>query len=490
MSSLKMTFSLTSLIFLIALGLVVAPMSVMAHSVADIGTLASHGHPTDAIPADSNASPPTTLVSEHGEHPSVVSITAVATTPATADNVKKVGDTTYIALDSDTETANIPDTVDLIVEFDQAVNGGTTALATATAIVAGDVLDSTGFEFVVVDEDEFTDGNAFGSNADQITFGTSTRFSSGTPVVVDNKKFVIPLTFGADLIPTATEPQRELIFRIRAKADAAKGLRKAYANNTKLHDGAPSASSKPYSFTLVNALPSDPDTTAPTATITAGTLQADGTVDFTIEFSEPVTGFGLSDITVVNGDKTDFEDETSSKYILTVTPEADKKVTVKISAGAVKDAADNTNAATDASYTPTGYVPTITVTAAAGTGDDDDKVIFTLNFSDVPAAFSVASLNVTGANALKVKDLMKASTADAGYAATYTLQTTPKKDAKKVTLSIGAGTLQTDDTPPLFFEGVSVEHEITSDEPQPASSENTLTGLSVAAESFIVIVRD
>ena len=45
MSSLKMTFSLTSLIFLIALGLVFVPTSVMAHdAVPDVaGTAATLG---------------------------------------------------------------------------------------------------------------------------------------------------------------------------------------------------------------------------------------------------------------------------------------------------------------------------------------------------------------------------------------------------------------------------------------------------------------
>ena len=91
--------------------------------------------------------------------------------------------------------------------------------------------------------------------------------------------------------------------------------------------------------------------------------------------------------------------------------------------------------------TPDGYVAIVTISAADGTGDDEGKVIFTLNFSEEPNAFSIASLSVTGAAAPGVTDLKEADEADEDSAATYTLTVTPAADATEVKVSIAAGVL-------------------------------------------------
>ena len=461
----RLTFSLTSLIFLIALGLVFAPMSVMAHSTADLGTLASHSHPTDAIPADANASPPTTGVSEHGEHPTVVSITAVAVA-TTADNVKKMGDITYIALDSDAETTNPPNTVNLIVEFDREVNAGTSALSSSTAIVAAEVLESSGFEFVVVDEDGFTDGNAFGTGNDQIEFGTSTRYSSGDPVTVSNKKFVVPLTFGTDLIPTATKPQTKLVFRIRAKADAAKSIRKTYDGETKLYSGAPSSSSDAYSFTLVSKLPTDPVTpTPPTVEITPPTKQAtNGDLVFTFAFSKELgnasNDLQAGDIDVTGGTVASVVQDTTDtkKYKVTVTPtDTPPQVSLSLRAESVADPAGNFIDLTGANDGKSAYdkvFPTVlghtsdvaTVTPTGGS-DDHTYLEFTFTFSEpinkskmtVDAVDQGASHNARF-NRSYFFDASDTS-GDATNSYTITVRVEDPKKATTIALKIGTGSV-------------------------------------------------
>ena len=490
----RLTFSLASLIFLIALGLVFVPTSVMAHSTADIGTLASHGHPTDAIPANPNADPPTTLVDAHGEHPSVVSITAVAVA-TTANNVKKVGNTTYIALDSDTETTNPPDTVNLIVEFDRMVNGGAGATASSTAIVAADVLDSAGFEFVVQDENDFTDGNAFGSNNDQILFGTSTRFSSGTPAVVDNKKFVIPLTFGSDLIPTATKPQRELVFRIRAKADAAKSLRKAYAPNTQLHDGAPSASSSAYSFTLVSELPEEavaPDDHPPTVAITsaAGTGADAGKVIFTLDFDEPLASEGLGaltvdDITITGGTATEADlsgPTTGDVYKLKVTPTTPgTSVTISLNANSITDVHNNIlvpGASTTATYDDT--PPTVTITAPSAP-DSDGNLTFTFKFSEKIDPKTI-TLDRSGSDNVRLgvnSDPMLVSTDTT--MTTYTILVEPKDPKVDTTVLLLKGSVKD-----LAGNGLAADAERTYVVPGPPTKETIKPTVAIAANPTVL----
>lgn len=92
-----------------------------------------------------------------------------------------------------------------------------------------------------------------------------------------------------------------------------------------------------------------PDTTAPTVNITdnvSGT--ASGDVTFTFTFSEVVTGFEASDVTVTNGTKGTFAMANDGRSAtLVVSPPADSSGTigVSIAAATFADSADNANTA-------------------------------------------------------------------------------------------------------------------------------------------------
>jgi hypothetical protein len=92
-----------------------------------------------------------------------------------------------------------------------------------------------------------------------------------------------------------------------------------------------------------------PDTTPPTVTITdnvSGT--ANGDVTFTFTFSEVVTGFEASDVTVTNGTKGTFamaNDGRSATLVVSPTADSSGTIGVSIAAATFADSADNANTA-------------------------------------------------------------------------------------------------------------------------------------------------
>ena len=104
-----------------------------------------------------------------------------------------------------------------------------------------------------------------------------------------------------------------------------------------------SSSAGTTSFTL--------DTTRPSVAITdnkSGTLNlAGGDITCTFTFSEAVTGFDASKITLANGTKGAFTSVDGSHYTLVVTPSSgfEGNLTVDVASGSASDAAGNTNTA-------------------------------------------------------------------------------------------------------------------------------------------------
>ncbi|MEN7548787.1 PKD domain-containing protein [Rapidithrix thailandica] len=88
------------------------------------------------------------------------------------------------------------------------------------------------------------------------------------------------------------------------------------------------------------------DMTSPTVTITSGaTSPTDGAFTATFTFSEDVTGFAISDLTVGNGTASDFTATSASVYTALITPASDGTVTVDVPANVAQDAATNGNTA-------------------------------------------------------------------------------------------------------------------------------------------------
>ena len=184
-----------------------------------------------------------------------------------------------------------------------------------------------------------------------------------------------------------------------------------------------------------------------------------------------------------------------------VTPaSATTKVTVTVK----KDAASNVNATnnlsveTSASFTPTGYIPSITITAADGTGTDAGKIIFTLDFSEAVRSFNVGNIQTTNTGLLKLSDLVEVmGTATAplpdAVAVRYKLTVTPSDATKAVSVTIGAGVLMTTDN--KAFDSAQKSHTLASAPADPTLDPTTETipsifGFSIPANSYVVLVRN
>jgi hypothetical protein len=89
------------------------------------------------------------------------------------------------------------------------------------------------------------------------------------------------------------------------------------------------------------------DQTPPVPVITSSASNPTNTspIPFTINFSEPVTGFSLSDISVSAGTKGSFVEVNSQQFTFTVTISSDATIQVNISSGVCSDLAGNDNSA-------------------------------------------------------------------------------------------------------------------------------------------------
>jgi Bacterial Ig-like domain/Divergent InlB B-repeat domain len=86
------------------------------------------------------------------------------------------------------------------------------------------------------------------------------------------------------------------------------------------------------------------DNTAPTATLsTTATAPVSGPFTLTATFSEDVTGFDVSDLSVTNGAASNFAATSATVYTATITPSASGAIAVVVPADAGSDAAGNGN---------------------------------------------------------------------------------------------------------------------------------------------------
>jgi len=94
-------------------------------------------------------------------------------------------------------------------------------------------------------------------------------------------------------------------------------------------------------------LPKLIDNIAPTVTLSspAESITSISPIPVTITFSEDVTGFGIEDITVTNGEISNFVALSATVYTVDITPSAQGTVTVNVAAGVATDMAGNGNTA-------------------------------------------------------------------------------------------------------------------------------------------------
>ncbi|MBI3174925.1 MAG: Ig-like domain repeat protein [Chloroflexi bacterium] len=154
------------------------------------------------------------------------------------------------------------------------------------------------------------------------------------------------------------------------------------------------------------------DHTPPTVTINKATGQADPTgispINFTVVFSEPVTGFATGDVSLggtanpTTGTVTEITPNDGTTYNVAVSGmTTDGTVTATIGTGVAKDAAGNDNAAstsTDNSVLYDTAVPTVTINKATGQADPTNigPIHFTVVFSEPVTGFATGDMTLSG----------------------------------------------------------------------------------------------
>jgi len=170
------------------------------------------------------------------------------------------------------------------------------------------------------------------------------------------------------------------------------------------------------------------DSTRPTMTITAtdgsnavsnGSTTNDGTLTVTFTSSEATDDFAEGDISVDNGDLSDFASTSSTVYTVTFTPAADGAATIDVGASTFTDAYGNNNtAASQFNWTYDCTRPTITITASEGSDpftSNDATLSLTFTSSELTTDFVKADITVTNGTLGNLSD-----TSTTVYTATFT----------------------------------------------------------------------
>ena len=167
------------------------------------------------------------------------------------------------------------------------------------------------------------------------------------------------------------------------------------------------------------------DLTAPTTTISGPTDVQNGTFTVDFDFSEDVTGFDLTNITVGNGAASVFSGSGDS-YSVTITPSATGTVTVDVAADVATDVAGNGNtAATQYSVEADLTAPTLIISGPSATQTGAFTATFT--FSEAVTGFAVGNITVGNGSVSGLS----------GSGDTYTATITPSADGT-VTVDVAA----------------------------------------------------
>lgn len=202
------------------------------------------------------------------------------------------------------------------------------------------------------------------------------------------------------------------------------------------------------------------DTTNPTVSISPNSMILNtASIPFVITFSEPVTGFTNSDITVAGGSKTAFSGSGTS-YTVTVQPNTDGQVTVSISDGTCVDFASNSLIGGTASVTIDTSSPGLTI-APNGTTSNAATIPFTFAFTEAVTGFSLSDIQVTNGSA----------SAFTGSGSSYQATITPTAEGP-VVVSVASGSC----VDSVGIPNLTTSSTITSDKTGPIATITPASG--------------
>ena len=192
------------------------------------------------------------------------------------------------------------------------------------------------------------------------------------------------------------------------------------------------------------------DQTKPTIEITSAATSPTNTnpIPINLLFSEPLTGFEESDISVSGGvitagsyeiiDVVSDGGSASPDADFTITPSADGLITVRIAADAAQDSVTNGNIAATFDITYDGTAPSVTITSTSGNTDSTVGVTtlsYTATFSEDVTGFELPEITVTGT----ANGGSPAASNLQGTGASYTFDVVKGSSDGSVIVSIAAG---------------------------------------------------
>jgi uncharacterized repeat protein (TIGR02059 family) len=234
-----------------------------------------------------------------------------------------------------------------------------------------------------------------------------------------------------------------------------------------------------------------PDTTAPTVTINQAGAQGDptnsGTINFTVIFSEAVTGFTGADVVL-----TGTADLSSAVATVTGGPSSynvevsgvtgNGTVIASVAAGGAHDAASNTSAAstsTDNTVTLDTTTPTVTINQASGQADatNSGTINYTVVFSESVTGFTEADVAVTGTAGLG--GITKTVT---GSGTTYNVEVSGVTGNGTVIASVASGAAD-DAVGNTSIASTSTDNTVTLDTTAPTVTINQASGQADATNN-------
>ncbi|PWL31988.1 Ig-like domain-containing protein [uncultured Roseivirga sp.] len=142
------------------------------------------------------------------------------------------------------------------------------------------------------------------------------------------------------------------------------------------------------------------DLTNPNVTITSAVADpTNGVFTAIFTFSEDITGFVISDISLENARATNFAQTSSSIYTADITPTTDGTVTIDVAANVAEDAATNGNTAADQFNVQADYsTPTLTIDSGVN-GLTNKAFTTTFTFNEVVTGFAIGDITLGNATA-------------------------------------------------------------------------------------------
>jgi hypothetical protein len=169
------------------------------------------------------------------------------------------------------------------------------------------------------------------------------------------------------------------------------------------------------------------------AEITDGGTSNDGTLSLTFTASEATTDFAVGDISVTNGELSNFGTTSSTVYTATFTPSSDGATTIDVASSTFTDAVGNNNtAATQFNWTYDPTAPTMIIAAAEitdGGTSNDGTLSLTFTASEATTNFVKDDITVNGGSLGALS----------GSGTTYTATFTPS-GAGATTIDVNANT--------------------------------------------------